>query len=60
VASIYWSSFLQIEYFVMLSTSSLFYLSVLGIGFVLTWKIPQMDENELESNAIQSVNEPGN
>ncbi len=60
VASIYWSSFLQIEYFVMLSTSSLFYLSVLGIGFILTLKIPGIDVHELESTAIQSVNESGN
>jgi len=60
VASIYWSSFLQIEYFVMLSTSSLFYLSVLGIGSILTLKIPGIGMHELESTPIQSVNESGN
>jgi hypothetical protein len=44
----------------MLSTSSLFYLSVLGIGSILTLKIPGIDVHELESTPIQSVNESGN
>jgi len=53
VASIYWSSFLRIEYFVMLSTSGLFYILVLGIGFILTLKKPAIDVHELGSSALQ-------
>ena len=59
IASIYWTSMLQIEYFVMLSTSSIFYLFILAIGFIVALGEPRYVEHELESIPNQSENESG-